>query len=489
VPAALVAPFAAGAADRYRPARVLAAGYVLQALTFGLTAAALLLNADPLVAYAFAALAATAVTLTRPTQAALAPSLARTPDELTATNVITGWIESISVLVAPAAAGVLLAVGEPGTVFAAAAVVMVASLLLVLSIAGPPAQQRSQASGSPFHEALAGLRIVRAEPEPRLLVLLLSAQFVAVGALDVLYVVLAIDVLGQGESWAGYLNAAFGAGGVLGVVATAMLVGRRHLAPAVLAGAAVWFAAFVALAVSPEIASALILLGVAGAGRLLLDVAGRTLLQRAGPPEFLSRVFGVLEGLTMAALAVGAMLTPLLVALTGARGAIVGVGVVLPLAVLLMSRRLLEIDAERTVPVVEIALLRSLPLFAPLPPPELDGLARSLEPLHVVRGRVVLREGEPGDRFYAIGDGKFEVAAAGVVLAELSRGDAFGEIALLRDVPRTATVTARTDGLLYALEKAAFLIALTGHADAARAADRLADDRLRERASRIGSRP
>ena len=342
-------------------------------------------------------------------------------------------------------------------------------------------------STSPFAEALAGFRIVRTDPEPRLLVLLLSAQFVALGALDILYVVLAIDVLDHGASWAGYLNASFGAGGVLGIVLTAALIGRRHLAPAVLVGAAVWCGALVLLAVAPSTSSALVLLAVAGAGRLLLDVAGRTLLQRTGPPEFLSRVFGVLEGLTMAALALGSLLTPALVGLAGGRGAIVGIALLLPLAVLLMGRRLLRIDAERTVPVVEISLLRSLPLFASLPPPELEILARRLEPMHLSHGDIVIREGEPGDRFYAIGDGTMEVSASGVVLAELGRGDGFGEIALLRDVPRTATVTARGDALLYALDKAAFLEAVTGHADTSRTADALAESRLDERARRLGS--
>ena len=483
VPAALIAPFAAGAADRYRPARVLAVGYVVQAAAYSLTGAAMLLDADQFVVYACAAVAASAITITRPTQAALAPALARTPDELTAVNVVSGWIESVSVLVAPAVAGVLLAVGETGTVLVAAAGVSGASALLVRPVIGPPPGAHA-ASQTTVAEALAGFRIMRTEPEPRLLVLLLAAQFVAIGALDVLYVVLAIDVLNEGEAWAGYLNAAFGAGGVLAVGATALLVGRRHLAPAVLVGAGVWLAAFVALAVVPRVGAALGLLAVAGAGRLLLDVAGRTLLQRTGPPEFLSRVFGVLEGLTMAGLALGSLLTPLLVAVGGARAAIVGVGAVLPIVALLMGRRLLRIDADRTVPVVEISLLRSMPLFAGLRPPELEALARALEPVHVTSGETVIREGEAGDRFYAVCDGRFEVSAEGIVVAELSRCDGFGEIALLREVPRTATVTALCDGLLYALEKDAFLTAVAGYG----AAHQLAADRLEDLASKLGSR-
>ncbi len=487
LPAALLAPLGATAADRYRPARVLAFGYLLQAITFALTAAALFAGADPILVYVFAACSACAVTITRPTQAALTPALARTADELTATNVVSGWIESLSVLVAPALAGLLLAIGQPGTVLAAAAAATLVSSALVWRVRGPAPASLEDRGPSPLAEALEGLRVVRHEPEPRLLVLLLGAQFVAIGALDVLFVVLAIDVLEHGQPWAGYLNAAFGAGGVLGVLVTAGLVGRRHLAPAVLAGAAIWCAALVVLALVPSVGTALVLLACAGAGRLLLDVAGRTLLQRSGPPEFLSRVFGVLEGFSMAALALGSLLTPLLVALGGGRFAVAGIGLVLPIVALVVGRRLLRLDAERTVPVVEISLLRSLTLFAALPPPELDVLARNLEPVRVAAGGTVIREGEPGDRFYAIADGTVDVSADGVRLAEFGRGEGFGEIALLRDVPRTATVIARDDVLLYALPKDAFLAAVTGHAPTSQAAEQVAVGRLDERASRLGS--
>jgi CRP-like cAMP-binding protein len=467
VPAGVAAPFASVLADRYPPARVLALGYVAQALAMGATGAALLANGPPLLAYALAAVGATCVTVTRPTQSALVPALARTPDELTATNVVSGWIEAVSVLAAPAGAGVLLAVASPGWVFAVLAVVALAGALVVAPVQGPP-----------LEEALAGFRLLAKEPAARTLVGLLGGQFVAIGALDVLYVVLAISVLDLGGSGAGYLNAAFGAGGVAGIGVTVALIGRRRLMPALVLGVLVWGAAFGLLGAWPTTIGALLLLAAAGAGRSLLDVAGRTILQRTAPGDVLSRVFGVLEGLSMAGLALGSLLTPALVSLFGARWAIVGIGALLPLAVLLASRRLLEIDRRAPVPVVEIALLRSLPLFSPLGAPALEGLARSLAKLEAPAGRTVIREGEPGDRFYVIADGELEVSAQGREVRTIGRAEGFGEIALLENVPRTATVTARTDSRLYALDKPSFLASVSSHPRATGEAKRLVRERL-----------
>jgi MFS family permease len=482
VPAGLFAPFAAVLADRYRPGRVLALGYVAQAGALGATAVALLADAPPLVAYALAAGAATAVTLTRPAQAALLPSLVRTPEELTATNAVSGWVESASTLVAPALAGVLLAVGSPGLVFATMAALQVVAAFVVRPLGGP---RPSAEPSSALSEVAAGFRVLRAARDPRLLVLLLGGQFVAIGALDVLYVVLAIDVLEMGESGAGYLNAAFGAGGVLAIAVTALLVGRRRLVPAFLLGIAVWWLALTVLSAQPRALAAFALLAVAGLGRNLFDVAGRTLLQRVAPPDVLARVFGVLEGAAMAGLALGSVLAPALVALVGPGAAVACVGAILPLVALVGLRRLFRLDAEATVPVVEIALLRSLPLFAPLPPPTVERLARSLEPVGLGAGEVAFREGDAGDRLFVIADGRMDVSHDGHEFGTLGRGDVFGEIALLQSVPRTATLTARTDARLYALDREPFLAAVRADPSTVAEAGRLVDTRLRSLGVRI----
>ena len=476
VPAGLFAPFASVLADRYRPVRVLALGYVAQALAMGATAAALELGAPSLLAYALAACAATAVTVTRPTQAVVIPALSRSPDELTATNVLSGWIESVSVLAAPALTGVILGFSGPGTVFAVMALVAAASAALVWGLRGPEAVGAARTSAR--EELAAGFVVLREEPGPRLLVGLLAAQFIAIGALDVLYVVLAIGVLDLGQSGAGYLNAAFGAGGVLGIAATVALVGRKRLLPPLAAGIVVWCAALAILGAWPTKVTAFVLFAVAGGARGLVDVAGRTLLQRTAPPEVLARVFGVLEGLTMAALAIGSLLTPALVAIAGAKAALIGLAVLLPVALVAFGRRLADVDRHANVPVVQISLLRQVPIFAPLGAPELEAVARSLSAVEAGAGETVVSEGDPGDLFYAVADGELDVTQRGEHRRTLHRGDVFGEIALLQEVPRTATVRARSPSSLYSLEKEPFLAAVTGHPQSAGAAQELVHERL-----------
>jgi MFS family permease len=295
------------------------------------------------------------------------------------------------------------------------------------------------------------------------LVIVLALAWVVLGALDVLFVVLAIGVLHRGQAWAGYLNMAFGIGSLLAGSVTLMLVGRRLAVP-ILASGLVMGIGIGLTALSASAFVTAFLLALAGAGSAVLQMATRALLQRAVPAQLLGRIFGVVEGVTMAALAIGSLLTSLLNNLGGPRVALLGVALVLPAGLVVYSRALLTIDADASVPVVEIALLRSLPHFASLPAPALEGLARSLECLQLPAATVLIREGDDGDRFYAIADGEMDVTVAGVHVSTQRRGDGVGEIALLRNVPRTATVTSVTKVTLYALDNQTFLTAVTGHA-------------------------
>ncbi|MDX6618167.1 MAG: hypothetical protein QOK36_553, partial [Gaiellales bacterium] len=405
VPAAICAPFLALLADRHPPVRVLFGGYLAQALGMGMTALAIVADAPLPIVYAGAVVAATAVTITRPAQAVIVPSLARTAEELTATNVVSSWVESGTVLLASAFTGLLLAVAGTDLVFGLMAGVALISALLVSRVDGPAAAA-GDAGGGALGEAFAGFGALREHSHLRLLMGMLMGEFLLWGAMDILFVVLALDLLAIGQGWVGYFNAAFGAGGIIGGVTAVTLVGRRYLAPPIALGILTFGGAFIVIAIWPSTLVAALMLAVSGAGRILLDVGCRTLLQRTTPSEVLGRVFGLLEGLEMAGLALGALLIPVFVAIGGAKAALVGAGLLLPVLGLLTARSLIVIDRRAKVPLVEIALLRSLSLFAPLPAPALEGLARALERVELPAGTVVMRMGDVGDRFYAIADGE-----------------------------------------------------------------------------------
>ena len=470
IPAAAFPPFIARVGERYSQGKVLLAGYVTQALTCTAVAIAMFADADRLVVYALLVGPAVAFTMTRPTQSSFTPALARAPEELTATNVVSAWIDSISMLVAPALAGVILALDSTATVFALAGAGCLVGAVLVLPLKNLGVVTMASAD-SPADDARPGgsFSLFRRDRHARLLLLLFAAQMVAIGALDVLIVELAEGVLHLGGDWAGYLTAAFGAGGVIAITINARLLGLTKLALPLVIALVVWSLAFMGLGTVPTAVGALMLLGVAGSARATFDVAGRTLLQRVARSDLLARVFGLLEGLEMGALAIGTLLAPLLVTLVGVSAAFVCIGAILPVVAIATGRALLDIDRHATVPVVQIALLRSLPLFAGLPPPTLESLARALEPVSAAAGSILIEQGAEGDRFFVVADGEVEIIRDGELVARQGRGVGFGEIALLYDVPRTATVRARSHVDLYALDRAPFLLALTGQAAVERA--------------------
>ena len=476
-PAAVVAPVAASLADRQSPVVMLAGGYLAQVAGMAGTAVAIGAGA-PLAAYAAAVFASTAVTTTRPAQSALIPSLAATPDQLTAANVVAGWLEAAGAAAAGLLVGVLISLAGVGSVFAVCAGLGLAAALLVAGLRAPSLAAETEAEADTSTAGVAeGLRLAVRQPRLRLMLALLTADAVVVGALDLLVVILALTVLGRPPSWAGYLEFAFGAGAVLAATVSALLVGRRLGGP-ILAAALGLSGALAVIAFGPGLAGTVILLAVAGAGHLLLEVATRTLLQRSVPPRLIGRIFGVLEGFTMAGLAIGALLVPALAHLGGSRLAVLGVAAVLPLAAVAGGRAVFRLDAGTAVPVVEIALLRSLPLFAELPAPAIEGLAAALRPVRLEAGAVLIRQGDPGDAYFAIAAGELDAEQDGHFLGRYGRGDGVGEIALLRAVPRTATVTAHTAATVYQLDRDLFLTAVLGHAPTRRQAEDIAAARL-----------
>jgi MFS family permease len=487
VPAALLGPVFAAMADRRSPVVLLAGGYLVQAAGMGATAVAIA-GGVPLAAYAAAVVASTAVTATRPAQSTLIPSLAATPDQLTAANVVVSWVEAAGIAVAGSLTGVLIWLTGVAGVFGVCAALGAVAALLVFRLR-VPALAAPQEHAPPIAAGLtASVRLAVRQPRLRLMLALLTAEAAVVGALDLLFVILAVTVLGRTQAWAGYLNSAYGVGAILAATVSVLLVGRRLGMP-ILGAALLLSGALVALAAGLGLAGTVGLLTVVGAARALLDVASRSLLQRSVPAQSLGQVFGLLEGLTMAGLAVGSLLVPLLVHFGGSRLALLGVAAVLPLAAAAGGRTLFGLDAQAPVPVVQIALLRSIPLFAELPAPALEGLAAALTPAEVPAGTALIRQGEPGDAYYAIAAGQLDVLQDGRFLRRCGRGEGVGEIALLRAVPRTASVIAHTDATVYGLAREPFLTAVLGHAATQRQAHTTTDARLAADAVRGGDSP
>jgi hypothetical protein len=322
---------------------------------------------------------------------------------------------------------------------------------------------------------LSGIRTVRRAGATRLVVAILALRLVTVGATDVLFVLLALEVFHIGGSGASLLSAALGLGMIAGGAVTFSLVGRQRLAPVLAASAVLWGACLVLVGTIAPVALAVPLIAVGGIGYAACDVVGRTILQRVTADRMLARVLGALEGIGMIGLAIGAFVAPVIVAIAGIESALVVVGLILPLGVLLSWSGLRAIDRTALVPTRALDLLRSGALFAPLAPPKLEVVARRTRWLTFEPGAVVIREGDPGDAYYVLESGDLAVSQRGKHLRNMTeRGEGFGEIALLRDVPRTATVTAVRPSVLLMLGRADFLEAVTGHPQAHDAAHRVA---------------
>jgi MFS family permease len=480
-PSAIIAPIAAQLGDRLPRQRVMVLGYGLQTATMILTGLALLIHLPPIPIYVLATLTAMSVTLTRPAQGALLPELARNPSELVAANAVSGAIENLSIFVGPALTGVLLRVGSPGIVWTVMGVIMLVSTLLVAGIRAPtlPAAARGEGDDSGLlGTSVAGVRALGRLKGPGLIVSLMFALSLELGALDVLLVVLAVKQLGIGTAGFGFLNAAIGGGGIIGLVITARLVGRQHLSRPFLAGIAVWSLALALVGVLPAIVPALVFLGLAGAGRNVMDVAGRTLLQRTVPDQVLSRVFGVLEGLYNISIGIGAVLASLVILALGLRGTFIAAGLVLAALAVLSLGPLSAIDRTAPRPGRSLERARALALFAPLDGVVLERLAAAFRPLSLAAGSVIIREGTPGERFYLIDSGEVSVLKNGAEVARLGAGDYVGEIALLRRIPTTATVVAHTNVELLTLDPDIFIDAITGNPRARRVADDVMTQRV-----------
>jgi MFS family permease len=484
-PGILVVPALSVLGDRLPRARVLLGSDIVIALAFG--AAAALLAWDQVIGAYLAAIVATLfVGLIRPLLGALLPEVATGPDELTAANVVTGIVEGAGSLLGPLIAGVVLVVsGAPGVLVACAVGLAIAAVAMWPVAARPTDPRGAEAEVATsltvreqFRDLAAGAVAIGRDARLLGAVVLIAAIFGLLGAVEVFIVLIALDLLGLDEGAAGFLTAVSGIGAVVGSAASIVLVGRDRLGLALVTATAVFGLSVAVLGLATQPLSVALVLVVTGLGWSFGYVAATTLTQRLAGDDVMTRVFGLSEAVQTFAEALGALVVPVLVIAFGANGAIVIAG--LSLGILALATLPIYLRSERADPELlrDVRLLRAVPMFEPLSAPVIERLAAGAVRLTVAAGTPIVREGEPGDRFYILTEGSAEVTINGRGARMLVPGDVFGEIALLRDVPRTATVLAVTPTGLLALDRGPFLEALTGQARSRRLAGDVAADRL-----------
>ena len=483
LPMGIFGPIVSSVAESFAPARVLLGLHLGRVVVIALAAFAIAADLGLGLVVAATIVEGILTHQHNATTRALLPALARTPDELIAGNAVTSLGEGIGSLLGPAVAGVLLAAGGAVLGLAVPAGAFGLAALVVLTIQVVHTARSSAAPGgvtSRLRETLGGFGALVTHRAAGLLVALFISQVLVRGVLTVLLVSAAIELLGIGESGVGYLNAAIGAGGLVGAVLALTLIVGRRLAPSFAVSLAGWGLPIAVMGIVPDPTLAFGLAAVVGAANASLDVTGYTLLARSVPNEVRVRVFGVLNSLVGIGVAAGALAAPLLVGLGGIQLALVIAGLVLPLLAVVAYAAVRRAEASAILPERELAIMRRMPMFAPLPLTALEHLARSLEPVTFEIGERVITQGEPGDAFYLIEKGAVEILHDGHREATLGPGDGFGEIALLSDRPRTASVDV-IDGLVgYRLPRAAFLEAVTGSPHSVLAADEMMTRRLAE---------
>jgi len=478
LPAALLSPALSTLTDRLPRHRVLLAVHLGRATLVGFAALAILTGLPPLVVYAMAPLDALLGVLHRPTHMPLMPALARSPEELVASNVASSTFEGIGTLAGPALGGLLVAYATPSWGFAVPALLFGIAALSVSGIHPSQALRREVPRGGLAATLFGGIRALFQYPRAGLIVGLFWAQIIVRGLLNVLLVVAAVDLLHIGEQGVGYLNSAIGAGGFIGVLATVTLVSRRRMAEPFAIGLVLWGTPILLIGLLPLAPAAILFLAVLGLGNAVLDVAGFTIMQRNVPNAVRGRVFGVLESGVMLGTGIGSGLAPLLLALLDVRGALIATGLILPSLAALTWRWVARADADAVIPERELALLRGVSMLAPLPMTILEQVAGDLAEVSYADGEPIIREGEAGDRFYILASGRTSVTSGGEARGELGPGDSFGEIALVRNVPRTASVVAIGAVEAFALDRDAFCAAVSGDLRSTRAAEDVVDHRL-----------
>ena len=479
LPAMAITPAVVSSTDRFGPDRVLRITVAARALVLAAAAIGAFVGAPTFLVIGAGAMGSWLAGAYRPIQASVLPWLARTPGELTAANVVAALGENAATLLGPVLAGAALALfGVPAAIALSALLIALGSAMLLRLAVPSRGGGSGEAEPAPIGAMAAGaIDLARLAPPAGVTVLVFAQTFVR-GALTVLIVVLALDVLLLGDAAVGWLTAAMGIGGLIGGAIAGAVLSVRNLARGFVAGLLLWGIPLAVLAAAPSPLTAYLALTVVGVGNAVEDVSLFTLMPRAFRPRFVGRALGALELTVFAGIGLGSIAAPVLADAFGVRGALGALGGGLTALAALYAVRFVRLDADLPVPGPETALLHQNPIFAPLSLATVELLASELKPELFEAGEVVMAEGEAGDRFHLIADGSADVSVGGVVRATLGVGDGFGEIALLRDIPRTATVTAIGPLRTYSLSRDEFLVAVGSSPLASARAVATAEDRL-----------
>jgi len=473
--AAVSAPFMASFADRHEQRRVMLATDLARVGTMAAIAASAAAGV-PAAVYALAILTSVVSTAFRPAEASLIPRLAETPEELTAANVTSSTFDSVGAFAGPAAGALLYALGGPTLAFLCVSLTYLWSASFVARI---PKTTRPEPAPHEHEDAggiAAGFRAVRGEPRLRVVIGLYAAQTMVAGAYSVLVVVVALELLDLGNAGVGFLQAATGVGAIVGAIVALALVGRRKTAANFGLGLACFGAPLLALAALPRTWAAIVALGLLGIGNSVVDISAVTLIQRTASAAVAGRVFGLVEAAAVGGLGIGSVLTPLLLHLTGARWTLAVAGAILPVLSLVMRRALVKIDASASVPDEQLAAIATVPFLDVLPIQRKEALASALERIERPEGATLFSAGDQGDRLYILTRGTIEIDLPSGPKSE-SAPAFVGEIALLRDVPRTATVRVVADSTFWTLDAEHFLDAVAGNSRSRRTADALVSSR------------
>ena len=477
--AAVVAPLASPLADRLPRARVMLASDLGRCFCAVGMAVAAARGGNPLLVYALAVTSSAFTAVFRPAEAALIAEVAESPDQLTASNAVASMFDSVGIFIGPALGAVVLS--DFGYDFAFALIAgafawssMMIARIATRGLAGRPRRREDRPEDSFGGTLLTGLRRLAYEPDLRLVIGLYDAQFFVAGALGVLQVSVAFELLDVGSLGFGFLDVCAGAGAIVGAT---FAMNSPRLTSRFLLGLVLWGTPLCLISAVPATWVALLAFALLGAGNSLVDVSAVSLLQRLTPSEMTATVFGVLESSLVVAVALGALAAAPLVDLFGVRGALFVTGGLLPALALLGRRRVSRVHDSDEAVVGRIAALSGVPFLAPLPEPILEFLAARLSKVELNAGTELFALGSTGDAFYILEAGELTVELPHAIRV-LTAPDFVGEIALLRDVPRTATVTAKSHAELWSLDSAAFLDAVAGHTEASSAASALTTERL-----------